>query len=396
MNTEKITTISKKLALTSVFRGVIDAPVLQAFFRYCESTQPLEKYKAYANFVAEIYHAGGDLTKWTKAAVFENENAYIQCVAKGENPTPCIADSACRELATFSAFAALTTEDFAQDLGLQAEEIPAFSSKKEDFVKAYTDRVKNVSKYGYGFFSGSGMFRLSDERKIEKILSADKIGLEQFIGYERERQQIVDNTRAFVNGKPAANALLCGDAGAGKSSTVKAVANAFFDDGVRLIELRKDQLRYLPYVMGAVSGNPLKFIIFIDDLSFNQNDDNFSMLKAVLEGSASAKADNVVIYATSNRRHIIKESFQDREGDDVHRNDTLQETMSLSERFGLVVLFSKPDKAAYLNIVRGLAERFGLTIPQTELDIRAEAFALRKGNRSARCAEQFIDSLLRE
>ena len=146
--------------------------------------------------------------------------------------------------------------------------------------------------------------------------------------------------------------------------------------------------------MGKISGNPLKFIIFIDDLSFNQNDDNFSMLKAALEGSASAKADNAVIYATSNRRHIIKESFGDRTGDDVHVNDTLQETLSLSERFGLTVLFQKPNKKLYLDIVHALAQKHKIEISESELDIKAEAFALKKGNRSARCAEQFIDSLL--
>ena len=203
-----------------------------------------------------------------------------------------------------------------------------------------------------------------------------------------------ENTLALLEGGPSANTLLCGDAGTGKSSTVKAVANAFFDEGVRLIELRKDQLSLLPYVMGKISGNPLKFIIFIDDLAFNRSDDNFSMLKAALEGSASAKADNAVIYATSNRRHIIKESFADRDGDDVHINDTLQETLSLSERFGLVVLFQKPNKQLYLEIVRELAQKYGIALPVQELEIKAEAFALRKGNRSARCAEQFIDSLL--
>ena len=137
-----------------------------------------------------------------------------------------------------------------------------------------------------------------------------------------------------------------------------------------------------------------KFIIFIDDLSFNSNDDNFSMLKAALEGSASAKAKNAVIYATSNRRHIIKENFSDRDGDDLHVNDTLAETLSLSERFGLVVLFSKPDKKLYLRIVLALAKRYGIQKDEKQLEIEAEAFALKKGNRSARCAEQYIESLL--
>ena len=147
--------------------------------------------------------------------------------------------------------------------------------------------------------------------------------------------------------------------------------------------------------MGKIADNPLKFIIFIDDLSFNRSDDNFSMLKAALEGSASAKADNAVIYATSNRRHIIKESFGDRDGDDVHINDTLQETLSLSERFGLTVFFSKPNKNLYLTIVKQLAKKWGVSMDENELEIKAEAFALRKGNRSARCAEQFIEGLIK-
>ena len=239
------------------------------------------------------------------------------------------------------------------------------------------------------------MFRLTDSGVIEPILSADKTTVDKFVGYKEEREAVLKNTEAFVEGRPAANTLLCGDAGTGKSSTVKAIANLFFDRGIRLIELRKDQLRLLPEVMGKVSENPLKFIIFIDDLAFNKSDDNFSMLKAALEGSASAKADNAVIYATSNRRHIIKESFADREGsDDVHRNDTMQETLSLSERFGLVVLFSKPNKQLYLEIVHTLAKRFEIEMPVERLDVLAEAFALKKGNRSARCAEQFIESLL--
>jgi predicted AAA+ superfamily ATPase len=277
---------------------------------------------------------------------------------------------------------------------VSADEIPCFTSTETDLNKAYKKRLKGIEKYGYGIFSSQVMFRLTDDRKIEPIVSADKTAMDKFIGYEEERGQVIENTRAFVQGRPSANVLLCGDAGTGKSSTVKAVANAFFNEGVRLIELRKDQLSLLPSVMANISGNPLKFIIFIDDLAFNRSDDNFSMLKAALEGSASAKADNAVIYATSNRRHIIKESFSDREGDDVHRNDTLQETLSLSERFGLVVTYSKPNKALYLTIVKKLAEKFGVRMDEKELEIKAEAFALKKGNRSARCAEQFINSLL--
>ena len=384
------------LASTSVFIGVWQKPLFQTFATYCETTMENKacKLRAYAAFVAEIYKSGGVLTKAVETCVFEDENVYVKGLAKGENVQTFIQESAQRELKNFSLFGSLTVEDFASDMGICADGLPAFASLNADMGASYAERTAFIHKHGYGIFSSHGMFRLSDNGEMEAIISADKIGMDNFIGYEAERGKVENNTRAFIEGRPAANTLLCGDAGTGKSSTVKAVANAFFKEGVRLIELRKDQLRYLPQVMGKISDNPLKFIIFIDDLSFNQNDDNFSMLKAALEGSASAKADNAVIYATSNRRHIIKESFGDREGDDVHRNDTLQETLSLSERFGLTVLFSKPDKKLYLEIVRQLAKRNGVTMDEKELDIQAEAFALRKGNRSARCAEQFIESLL--
>ncbi len=391
---EKIKKIYQNLCLNAVFCGVNDNPLLSAFEWYCLSEEDTEKGKAYAAFVAEIYQNGGDLTALVQKLISEDENVYVKGVAVGKTLSPHIVQAAQKELVAFSSLASLTVKDFADDMRVNVEEIPAFSSVNANMGAFYDSRLQNLKKYGYGIFSSKGMFRLNDEHEIIPILSADKISMSQFIGYEEERGKVVANTRAFVEGRPAANVLLCGDAGAGKSSTVKAVANAFFDEGVRLIELRKDQLRYLPLVLERIEGNPLKFIIFIDDLSFNKNNDDFSMLKAALEGSASATADNAIIYATSNRRHIIKESFGDREGDDIHRNDTMQETLSLSERFGLTVLFSKPDKKLYLTIVKELAKRFNIQMDEKELEIEAEAFALRKGNRSARCAEQFIHSLV--
>lgn len=384
----------EKLCLTSVFLGVWNKPLFQTFDAYCAASTPLQKRKAYAAFVKEIYEDGGSLTDLAARLVFEDENVYVKGKAKGITLHENIEKAAESELLAFEKFGGLTSKDFAEDMGISESEIPAFSSFNADMVGMFADRIRNIHRYGYGIFSSCCMFRFSDEKQIEPIISADKTGMAQFIGYEAERSKVVANTQAFVEGRPAANVLLCGDAGTGKSSTVKAIANEFYSQGVRLIELRKDQLRYLPTVMAKISGNPLKFIIFIDDLSFNQNNDDFSMLKAALEGSASATADNAVIYATSNRRHIVKESFGDREGDDVHVNDTLQETLSLSERFGLTVLFSKPDKKLYLTIVRELAKRNGITMDEKTLDLRAEEFALRKGSRSARCAEQFIDSLL--
>ena len=158
--------------------------------------------------------------------------------------------------------------------------------------------------------------------------------------------------------------------------------------------MRKDQLCSIKKILDELSVNPLKFILFIDDLSFLKDDDNFNTLKAVLEGSVTAKSKNVVIYATSNRRHIIKENFSDREGDDIHRNDTMQELVSLSERFGIHVTFSKPNKETFLHIVHHLAEKNAVEMTEEELDLLAERFALERGGRSARLAQQFIDGLL--
>ncbi len=384
--------VYEKLCWTSVFIGVTEKPLFRAFSAYIQAESPQEKYRAYSAFVAEIYAQGGSLSKCVEKLVFEDENVYVKGVAKRKTIPACIQNSALRELSAFGEWASLSTQDFAVDMQVDLSTLPAFDAVQTDMPTAYARRLKNIHKHGYGVFSAHGMFRMADNKEIEPIVSADPIDMTKFIGYEEERGQVVANTRAFVEGRSPANVLLCGDAGTGKSSTVKAIANMFFDEGVRLIELRKDQLAYLPTVMAKISGNPLKFIIFIDDLSFNKSDDHFSMLKASLEGSASAKAENAVIYATSNRRHIIKETFGDREGDDVHRNDTLQETLSLAERFGLVVLFQKPNKVLYLEIVNALAKKHGIVM--ADLDVKAEAFALRKGNRSARCAEQFIDSLL--
>ena len=222
----------------------------------------------------------------------------------------------------------------------------------------------------------------------------DKIRLSSLIDYKREQQIILDNTMALLSGKPAANILLTGDAGTGKSSTVKAVVNELSHLGLRILEVRKEQLHSIPAILDELNSNPLKFILFIDDLSFQKDDDNFSALKAILEGSVSARSRNVVIYATSNRRHLVKESFSNRDGDDVHRNDTMQEMLSLSERFGIQITFQKPDKKTYLDIVRHLAKDRGVEMPVEELEAQAERFALGRGGRSARAATQFIDSLL--
>lgn len=391
-SSDALSRLGVRLKMLTVFRGLLENKLVKSFIAYTDAGTVGEKSLCYSAMVRELYDADLTMSEYVARAVFEDENPYVKAKAKKRPVKEELAIATERELTMLSELASLGSSDFAEDLWV--EYLSPFVGCETDLLEAYSRRITEIDRYGYGIFSGACMFRLNDDCEIEPIVSADKIGMESFVGYDEERNKIVKNTEAFVLGRPAANALLCGDAGTGKSSTVKAVANAFFDRGLRLIEVRKDQLSALPTVMGRISENPLKFIIFIDDLSFNKNDDNFSMLKATLEGSASVRAKNAVIYATSNRRHIVKESFSDREGSDIHRNDTVQETLSLSERFGLTVLFQKPSKELYLKIVHELADRHGVTKDRAEMDIEAEAFALRRGYRSARCAEQYIESLL--
>ncbi len=375
----------------AIFGKMLKKPLFSSFMEYSRAKNEDEKLEKYASFVSEIYRGGASLPICVKTLVYEDENVYVRSVGNMEKISRSMHMAFEHELDVLAEFASLTPEDFREDVG-DEQFLPPFESGKIDIKAEYEGRLTSISKYGYGIFASNGMFYVSDDGEILPIKSADRITLDKFVGYKEERQKVLANTEAFLSGKPGANILLYGDAGTGKSSTVKAVANHFFDEGLRLVEVRKNQLLMLPKIMGEISGNPLKFIIFIDDLSFG-GDEDFSMLKATLEGSASAKAKNAVIYATSNRRHIVKETFSDRTGDDLHRNDTVQENLSLSARFGLTVLFAKPEKKLYLEIIHELAERNGIEITD-ELCTRAEEFALRRGYRSARCAEQFIESLL--
>ncbi len=389
----KISELYTRLCTFSVFNGVFNKTLFKKFREYVKENARDEKIKKYGELVSNLYTHGADLTAYVKRIAFEDANVYVKAVSAKKPINENIKNAVKYELDVLSEFAGLTKEDFAGDMSYDGI-LPSFDSYQVDLYSDYNTRLESIEKYGYGIFTANCMFSVTDTGAIVPVATADETTIKDFIGYREEREKVINNTLSFLKGKPSANILLYGDAGTGKSSTVKAVANHFFDEGLRLVEIRKTQLLLLPKVMAEISKNPLKFIIFIDDLSFNQNDDNFSMLKATLEGSASAKAKNAVIYATSNRRHIIKESFGDREGNDIHRNDTVQETLSLSERFGLTIRFAKPEKKLYLEIVHELAQRNGVTMDKDELEIKAEAFALNRGYRSARCAEQFINSLL--
>lgn len=382
--------LKEKLNTLCIFRELLKDSVISSLCAYMENPTS----SAYAEFVAALYNAnGGNLGEYVKELSFNSENVYVKTVGSGKDVPNYLYYALVSELDTLQEVAELSKETLTASLDYKGF-LPEFTTTKLRLREIYLHRVDNINKYGYGIYAKNRMFYVNEQGDIVPVLHPDKTVFSDLIDYERERQIVIDNTRALLAGKPAANILLTGDAGTGKSSTIKAVANALWNEGLRIVEVRKDQLRSIPKVLNELSSNPLKFVLFIDDLSFLKDDDNFNALKAVLEGSVTAKSNNVVIYATSNRRHIIKEKFSDREGDDVHRNDTMQELISLSERFGIHVTFSKPNKETFLHIVHHLAKEYGIEMPTDELDGLAERFALERGGRSARLAKQFIEGLL--
>ena len=392
----KLTELHIRLNSLAIFRALLSDPVVSALLDYLNSREKAtsEAVSKYAAFVSSLYGTEKrTLAGYIQHIVNNDENAYIRMIGQGKQPWPEMEAQVERELEILQAVADLTPEALREGLDWDGY-LPIFATKSLNIVESYHQRCTNIHRFGFGLYAKHIMFYIGEGNRIVPVINPDQTRLSSLIDYKREQQIILDNTVALLEGKPAANILLSGDAGTGKSSTVKAVVNELHDRGLRILEVRKEQLHAIPAILDELNTNPLKFILFIDDLSFQKDDDNFSALKAILEGSVSAKSRNVVIYATSNRRHLVKESFSGRDGDDIHRNDTMQEIISLSERFGIQVTFQKPNKEIYLGIVRHLAEEKGVKMDADELDMLAERFALGRGGRSARAATQFIDGLL--
>lgn len=255
---------------------------------------------------------------------------------------------------------------------------------------------------GSGLFGKYGAFRwVSPGICLEGIAEPDPIRFEDLIGYQSQRREVAANTERFLAGLPVNNLLLYGDRGTGKSSTVKALLNHYGVRGLRLVEVSKSALGDFPLIIRQLRQRPQRFIIFVDDLSFEESEVEYKELKAVLEGGLESRPSNVLIYATSNRRHLVRERFSDREpvsGQDgeVRGNDTVQEKLSLADRFGITVLFTTPDRALYLDIVRGLAGQKGLSLDESELERRALLWEAWHNGRSGRTARQFIDHITGE
>lgn len=392
----------------SVFRNILNRSVIKGYKKLLESAAlpPAEFLSAYGEFFNLLSERGmtdGLAAYITEAALFD-ENCFTLAAAGDKTDTlPENVISAVKadceiiiKLSELKADDIIDEYKYKDDIFEIVKSLPRWSSgEPADEFKSGVD-IKRLS----GFYreNGCGMFArykafVWRDGDIRPVVHPDRVEIDNFIGYERQRTQVIENTKAFVEGRSCNNCLLYGDMGTGKSSTVKAVGNNFRKDGLRIVEMPKERLMDFPLLVDKIASLPMKFIIFIDDLSFQSQDKNYTSLKAVLEGGLAARPDNALIYATSNRRHLIKESWADRDTDDVNRRDNMQETLSLSDRFGLSVCFSNPDKKEYLEIVFALADRAGINMESEKLAVLAERFALGRGGRSPRCAKQFIETL---
>lgn len=252
---------------------------------------------------------------------------------------------------------------------------------------------QHYARYGYGMMASCTAFKWDWNKGLVGIQHSDQVRLDDIVGYECQKQVLVANTAAFIAGRPANNVLLVGARGTGKSTSVKALANHYYDTGLRLVEVSKKDLECLPSIMNALRQWGKKFILFLDDLSFEDFELGYKNLKSVMDGGVEVKPDNVLIYATSNRRHLVRESWNDRTGDEVHHQDTINEKISLSDRFGITLTYASPNQNEYLNIVDNIAQKSNISLAPSELRAQALRWEMAHSGRSGRLARQFIANL---
>ena len=347
------------------------------------------------------------LRHYVSKLILTDDNVFTKAAAAGkcDELDPSILDGVKADLEKLEVIASISAEDIYKaeedsDIADVLKTMPKWNPNGRAMLPLTDDWAEHIEDLkafhrtnGYGMFAKFVAFTWRNEEFVP-ITAIDSIRLTDLKNYEVQRGKVVDNTVAFISDLPANNILLYGDRGTGKSSTVHAILNEYKNRGLRMIEISKGDINDLTMIREKISDSPMKFIIFIDDLSFQRQDECYTSLKAVLEGGVAALPKNALIYATSNRRHLVKENFEDRDCNDVNRRDNMQETLSLSDRFGLAVGYYVPDKRRFLHIVEELAKAHHIDMDQEQLFLQAESFATQRATRSPRTAQQFIKSLL--
>lgn len=390
------------LLLVSVFKNVLKDKVISSFVTFLNQLSSDEKnfssdLKLYSEFISNFYdiHQNQNLYEYLKKLIYIDENIISKgcsCCISENNQLLNTARYELTLLDNLISFDYQTIKDlFLFKYPRMTEmviHLPAFDTEGvlpfnlEDLISSYQNN-------GYGVFSCYSAFKYTDDFEIKPIQYFDLITFDELKNYEYQQNVLKQNTKAFLDGKQANNILLYGDRGCGKSSSVKALLNEFSDYNLKVIQVYKESFLKLPELYEILRNLPLKFIIFADDISFDEDEKNFSSIKAILEGSLSDKPSNVLIYATTNRLHLVKESFTARQGDEVHYNDTIDETVSLSDRFGIVLTFSSLTKFEYLDIVKQIASDCCVDVCDKFLQ-EACAFSMQKGIMTPRIARQFL------
>ena len=389
----------EKLLSLSVYRALLEDPVISRLKTILGAREKEEILTAWPELYCLLLEENSSLPQSVWSRVLYSENIFAKACARGafSQMPDHFKKAARRDLQTLEEAAALTPASLLTALDCPLPELPAFDAQwPEDCPKNWAQQLDILAGYhlknGYGVFCKYYAFTFK-QNVLSPVAHMDPITFDQLTGYAYQRDLVCRNTELFLSGKEANNCLLYGDRGTGKSSTIKALLNRYHRDGLRMIEIGKEEIINIPHITSLLVGNPLHFIIFIDDLSFTEDDQSYAPLKAVLEGSLNSRPRNILIYATTNRRHLVAETFQSRNGDEIHYNDTVQEKLSLCDRFGLTITYSIPDKVKYLDIVDAIAKERGIRMEPELLHRGAEQFALERGGRSPRCAVQYVISL---
>lgn len=397
-------------------RGGMDAKEERQKFYEC--FHQLMEVSASHGFQGNLWH------NYLTYLLISNENAYSRACEIRGNIEGSINEIALHDFEVFRYFFGFDLEDLGRKLGVDCIPVLLHYERFEGNGKVFNSRIRDricelsvkleqtqsVSEFkdcvtefyrdfGVGKLGLHKAFRVEHHEngaEIVPITNIAHVHLDDLVGYELAKKKLIENTEAFVEGRAANNCLLFGDAGTGKSSSIKAIINQYYDKGLRMIEIYKHQFGDLQSVIAQIKNRNYKFIIYMDDLSFEEFEIEYKYLKAVIEGGLEKKPQNVLIYATSNRRHLIRENFSDKEEirEDMHTSDTVQEKLSLVYRFGVSIYFGAPNKKEFQEIVKVLAEKHGITMPQEELLLEANKWELSNGGLSGRTAQQFIDHLL--
>ncbi|MBD5558743.1 MAG: ATP-binding protein [Clostridia bacterium] len=385
--------LRSQLRALCITRGLLHFEPVKKFLQMLDtledSSSTADRISSIGAYAASLLPYNMDLATAMLDFLKSDRNVYVENILAGRD-NQALEAMLKAELELLTQAASVAPQLIASRLPGYRGYLPIWQTGSHDIQTEYCNYLKDVRTAGFGMFRGNYMFALG-RRHVYPVSHPDPVRLSDLHGYERQRSVVLRNTRLLLEGGTASNVLLYGDSGTGKSTTVKAVANELGPEGLRLVEVRKSQIHRLPRLLDELGREPLKFVVFIDDLSFTDEDDNFGSLKAILEGSVQSRAANVVIYATSNRRRMIRETFSERGDDDIHANETVQQKTALSDRFGITLAFTNPKRDDFLQMVRQLAG--DTDVPEEELFAGAERYALEKGGRSGRVARQYVEQL---